>query len=369
MTDPWSEIHVPAGGLPMFNPDMDLLLEFGAPVLPFFKDPRNTSICINRFDTIFVRQEGKFVRTDARFESERMLVNFIKQVARSLGQDADATMQPIIDARMPDGSRVNAVLYPVAPLGANMTIRLFPKVRYSVEDLLRKGMFSAEMLAFLKAAVAMRATSLIGGASGSGKTTLLNALGNLVPKEERIAVLEDTAELNIDRPNVVSGEAAKRAARDAPSITLQHLLVNLLRQEADRAIIGEIREPSTATALQVALNVGLEGTLSTLHATGDHGVLRRFETMLLSNDTRIPYEVVRADIRECVQVVIYVERTPLHGQRVVQLSEMDERGELRRLFEWDYRAARHVRVFDGEPLIFRKAAKYGIDPQSFFVEG
>ena len=355
-------IEEKAEGTPIsFDADKDLIEEYGRPIQHLLLDPRNTSVLVNHYDKIFVRQEGKCILTDAHWDNERQLVNFIKQTARNLGQDADEFTRPISDARMPDGSRINAVLYPVAHRGSNMTIRLFPKVRFTAQDLLARGMFSEEMMDFLAAAVLVEANILVAGASGSGKTTLLNAMGNMAPDESRIAVIEDTAELLISKPNIIEVEAPRKAVKLDDPVTMERLLINLVRQECDRAFVGEIREPATATALQIALNTGHRGVLSTLHASSDEKALRRLEFLLLANDSRVPYEAVRADIRDSIDVIVYAERTPKQGQRIVHLSELDEHGQLRRLYEWDYRAGKHVKVFDGTPRIARLGVKYGLE--------
>jgi len=364
MTDPNSL----GDAAPIFHADRELIEIYGAPIAPFFSDSSITSIMVNRYDQVFIRRDGKFVLTEARWRSERELINFIKQTARNLGQDADENVRPISDARMPDGSRINAVMYPVAHRGSNMTIRLFPKVRFTVEDLLERGMFSSEMLAFLRAAVAVQANMLVAGASGSGKTTVLNALGNIGPPETRTAVIEDTSELWINKLNVLYMEASRRAVVSDDPVTMERLLVNLLRQECDAVMVGECREPKTATALQIALNTGHRGVLTTIHASSDEKALRRLEFMLLANDSRVPFEAVREDIRASIDVVIYAERTPRHGQRIVHLSEVDENGQLRRLFEWDYATGAHVRVFSGTPRIAKAGIKYGIDFEALVAE-
>lgn len=355
---------VPSNGIEIFDANRDLIDEYGQPIAEFFNDASITSILVNRFDRIYVRRDGKCVLTDARWQSERQLMNFIKVTARNLGQDADDRLAPISDARMPDGARINAVLYPVAHRGSNMTIRLFPKVRFSGQDLLVRGMFSAPMLELLSAAVLVEANILVAGASGSGKTTLLNALGNMAPDDSRIAVIEDTAELLINKPNVIECEAPRRAIQADQPVTMERLLINLVRQECERAFVGEIREPATATALQIALNTGHRGVMSTLHASSDEKALRRLEFLLLANDSRVPFEAVRADIRDSIDLVVYAERTPRQGQRVVHLSEMDEHGRLRRLFEWDYREGRHRCCHSGMPRMFNLASKYGVDARA-----
>jgi pilus assembly protein CpaF len=334
---------------PIQSISWELVEHYLAPILPYFKDPAITSICVNRFDTIFIRRNGIFERTDATFETEQQLVVLVNQITNALAQSADDIRSPIINARLSDGSRVNAVLYPTSQNGTSLTVRLFPKVRYSLDDLERKASFSPEMSDFFRAAVAAESNGLVSGATGSGKSTLLNALANLIPPEDRTALIEDTAELLLSLPNAVCEEAPRRMVTGNDPVTMEGLLVNVLRQEAKRVIVGEVREPGPATALMLALNTGHVGVLSTIHANNAGAALRRLENMLLSNDSRIPYEAVRAEVRGNFHFIIHCERTPRHGQRVVEVAEIDD-GELRLLYRWNYRNAVHERVSDSKRM-------------------
>lgn len=351
------------------SPSERLVTHYMAPLKAFFSMPGVTSIAVNRFDKIYIRHHGQWVLTEARFESEAKLAVTIEQIMHALGQKIDR-QSPVADGRLDDGSRVNAVLYPVAHRGSNMTIRIFPKVRFTVEDLLAKGSFTEEMMRFFKLAIACRYNALVSGESGSGKSTILNALGNLTPERERIGVIEDTAELDIKRPNLVSMEAPKRSltAKDGSQIvTMESLLVNTLRQELSTVIVGEVRDPAAATALMLALNTGHKGVLSTLHANTPKMAMRRLINMLLSNDTRIPYEAVAAEIHDNFDLIIQCERTPQDGQRVVEVAELDEERKLQTLFAWDYKERTHKRVYleDSPPRLFRHAEKYGINVNDF----
>lgn len=360
-------MDTPDNGLDIKNDSVawDLVSHYIKPIAQFFDDPSITSISVNKFDVIFVRKSGIWVQTEARFSDERQLLNCITQVVNALGQNIDPVRAPIADARLDDGSRVNAVLYPTAHTGSNMTIRIFPKVRFTIEDLLAKGSFNESMMAFLRLAVMCRYNTLVSGATGSGKTTILNALGNLTADSERIGVIEDTAELKINKPNLVSMEAPKRsikAANGKDFVSMESLLVNTLRQELSTVVVGEVREPAAATALMLALNTGHEGTLSTLHANNPAMALRRIINMLLSNDTRIPYEAVASEIHDNFNLVVQTERTPRDGQRVVEIAEMNE-GVLQPIYSWDYLARKHVKRYDTAkpPRLFRHAEKFGFD--------
>lgn len=336
------------------------------PIARHFENPNVTSIGVNRWDTIFIRESGQWKRTDDKFDSEQHLVSCIHQIVNNLNQTIDSKTNPIADARLHDGSRLNAVLYPTAHTGSNMTIRIFPKVRYSMEDLLAKGAMNADMLTLFQLAVSVEYNILVSGATGSGKTTILNAMGNLIPDDRRIGVIEDTAELKINKSNIVSMEAPKRVLNRETgqmAITMQELLVNTLRQELRNIIVGEVRESSAATAVMLALNTGHRGVLSTLHANNPLDALSRLINMLLSNDTRIPYDAVVREIYGNFDMVIQCEHTPRHGQRIVAVSEVTD-GKLYPLWGWDYLKGSHKRLYaptQRQPRVIEHAARYGIE--------
>lgn len=341
-----------------------LIQHYLLPIEQFFSDGKTTSIGINRYDDIWIRRGGAWEKTDAVFSDEDTLTDAINQVINNLGQQIDPDRAPLADARLPDGSRVNAVLYPTAHRGSNMTIRLFPKVRYTLDDLLEKGMMSEEIVDFLRLSVECEQTTAVGGATGSGKTTILNALADLTPLHTgRMGVIEDTAELNITRGNVVFMEAPKRSIQlkdGEQPVTMEGLLVNVLRQELGSIVVGEIRTPAAATAMMLALNTGHRAVKTTAHANNTKKLMRRFINMLLSNDTRIPYEAVRDEIFDNFDLLIQAEHTPRHGRRIVEIDEVDD-GELRPLYRWDYLEGTHKRVFQGKPKLFSVADRYGIE--------
>ncbi|WP_395398586.1 CpaF family protein (plasmid) [Pseudoduganella sp. UC29_106] len=333
------------------------------PIAHFFQDPAVTSIAINRFDHVMIRKNGMWEVTEAKFADEKTLVRAITQVIGNLGQHIDAETAPIADARLADGSRVNAVLAPTAHRGSNMTIRIFPKVRYTVRDLLDKGALNGEMLRFFELAAACQYNILVSGATGSGKTTILNAIANLIPDEHRIGVIEDTAELKIDKPNLVGMEAPRRALKPGERpITMEDLLVNTLRQELATVIVGEVREPKASTALMLALNTGHKGVISSLHANSADHARTRLINMLLSNDTRIPYDAIKHEIDDNFDMVIQCEHTPKHGKRIVSVHEFQD-GQLNPLFTWDYIKGEHKQAYIASqrpPRLFNIAKKYGL---------
>ena len=353
-----------------FDPRGDLIKHYALPIVDLWELEGVTSICINRYDTIYIRQHGEYILTESKFENENQLVKFISQVAKSLQQEINDD-RPILDARMPDGTRINAILAVNSPKGSNVTIRLFPKVRYNVNDLLEKGMYSKDMLVYMQILIASYANILVSGQSGSGKTTLLNALGNLIPKDSRTLIIEDTAELDLNIDNLIQMEAPKRTLPEGiEPVTMSRLVINTLRQEPERTVVGEIRDTAAASALQVALNVGNKGVMSTLHANSADATLVRFQDMLLGNETRLPYDVLVKRTRSFIDAVIYADRTPRDGQRVVELAETHDDG-LNILFRWDFVLGKHVRQFDDilkSSRIVKRALESGLVTKAYLSE-
>ena len=361
----YSEVHVGGSEIPMDSVAQKLIKHYMQPIEHFWEDQGITSIAVNRWDSIFIRKNGFWEKTDVRFPSESNLVNSIKTVINHLGQSIDELSSTIADGRFPDGSRVNAVLSPTAVRGSNMTIRLFPKVRYSLEQLMEKGVMNDEMLEFLKLSIDCEDNCLVSGATGSGKTTILNAMGNLIQPGVRLGVIEDTSELNIVHDNAIYLEAPKKSIKKDDKtqiITMESLLVNALREELAAVVVGEIRDPAAATALMLALNTGHTGVKSTLHANNDKAAMRRIINMLLSNDTRMPYESVRTEIFENFHLIVQTEHTPRHGKRIVHISEIVD-DDVNRLYEWDYIKGEHRRVWTASkpPRLFSLTDKYGVD--------
>jgi pilus assembly protein CpaF len=335
-----------------------LVEEYLKPIAPFFEMDGVTAIFVNRFDNIRIREFGKIRAVDARFLSENDLEALIQQIGARLGQKIDSLYNPILDARLPDGSRINAVMYPTSPRGTNLTIRLFPKVRFTADQLLEKGVFNEEMYAFLKSMIKAEGNGLVAGATGSGKTTVINAFANLIPPEDRVLVIEDTHELDIGLPDILYMEAPKRTLKDAEHVNMERLLVNTLRQEGKRTIVGETREPTTATALMLAINTGGVGIWSSIHANDDEAAVRRLINLLLSNDSRIPYEAVEYEVKTNIHFIIFCERTPLDGQKIVSISELVDM-KLRQLFRWNYETRTHEKVADSI-LVPRLNKKFGL---------
>lgn len=339
----------------------DLTAYYLQPIQHLLKDPVVKSIALNDWKTVFVRRGQHWEPTDIRFASPEVFDTTLKTLVNQVGGNLDPITAPIADARLPDGSRINVVLSSVSPRGSNLTIRLFPKVRFTLEDLIERGALNDEMRDFLNLSVLVEDNQLVSGATGSGKTTILNALGNLTPDNVRLGVFEDTAELNFERSNILYMEAQKKSG-DSARVTLETIVVNALRQEFGALVVGEIRDPTAATALMLALNTGHRAVKSTLHANNDQAALRRLINMLLANDTRMPYDAVRTEILENFDLIIQTEHTPRDGQRIVQISEICPENGVQRLYVWDYLERTHKRVWkrDKPPKTLLRARNYGL---------
>lgn len=332
-----------------------------SPVQPFFERPGVSEICINRYDEVFVETFGQMEKVDVQFADETILATAIKQIANALGQVADPVTHPILDARLGDGSRVCAVLFPTAPRGSCITIRVFPKERLTVDDLLQKGSFSSDMLEFFRVATLSRANMLVSGGTGSGKTTLLNVLSSFIPKEDRVLTVEDTKELQIEVDNMVALEAPQRRLPEgAQDVDMSFLINTTLRMKPTRILVGEIRKASAADAFLKAINTGHSGTCSTIHANSPIDALVRIQT-LIAGEGALPFDVVKQQVRGNLNVVVQAESTPRHGKRVVEIAEMRD-GQMYPLWQWNYIEGRHDAIAENIAVsdVLSKAARYGI---------
>ena len=290
----------------------ELILPFLRPIEHLILDPDISEIMVNGPDRIFIEKDGHLLSVpEVRLTSESLMVA-VKNIARRLGDDI-SELKPMLDSRLPDGSRVAAVLPPCSIHGVALTIRKFNSHRFKMEDLIERGTLSAGLAKQLEQFVIERKNILICGGTATGKTTLANILMETIPDTERIVLIEDTAEIQIQKPNILRFEA-RREQKELPAVTIRDLLKATLRHRPDRIIVGEIRGGEAFDLLQL-LNTGHSGTLSTVHANSAAQGISRFATCILQSDVELPYRAITQNIAESLNVVIHVDRRP--GRRFV----------------------------------------------------
>ncbi len=282
------------------------------PIEPLIGDPDISDILVNGPDQVFIEKFGEMQKVPGVTLTEKSLQVAIRNIARLLGDDISEE-KPILDARLPDGSRVTAIIPPCSVNGTSLAIRKFQSKLYGPQDLVRIGTLTAELLVQLQTAVELRKNILISGPGGTGKTTLLTALSNFIGPEERLIVIEETAEIQIEKNNLVRLEA-RREQKGIPAISIRELLKATLRLRPDRIIVGEVRGGEAFDLLQ-ALNTGHSGSLSTIHANSAAEAISRFATCVLMSGIDLPYRVIRQNIGESLDMVIQLKRQA--GKRAV----------------------------------------------------
>ena len=290
------------------------------PLDPLLRDPTVTEIMVNRFDEIYVERKGRVQRTRYAFETVTELLDVIRKMAASAGRRIDET-NPMVDARLADGSRINAIIPPAAVDGPILTIRRFSQSLSSLAELLAQDTLDMRMARFLHLAVLGRANLLISGGTGCGKTTTLNVLGSLIPEEQRVVTIEDTAELQIQHAHVLRLEHRPPNVEGRGELTIRQLLRNSLRMRPDRVIVGEVRGGEALEMLQ-AMNTGHDGSMSTIHANSAVDALSRLETMVLSAAIDLPLDAVRPQIASAIDLVIHQARMPDGKRKIVQVAEL-----------------------------------------------
>jgi len=291
----------------------DVILPFLRPIAHLIQDPDVTEIMVNGSRRIFVERQGLIEAVDGIEIDERNLKVAVKNIARALGNDVSEE-RPILDSRLPDGSRVAAVFPPCSVGGTTLTIRKLQTRFFTAEELVRIGTMTPEVVACVRAAIEKNENILISGGTSTGKTTLLNALAAFLPPNDRVVLIEDTAELQIDRPNLVRFEARREQA-GLPAVTIRELLRATLRHRPDRIIVGEVRGGEAFDLLQ-ALNTGHSGTLSTIHANSAEQALARFSSCVVQSGIELPYQAVRYQIADAIDLVLHLGRHD--GSRIVR---------------------------------------------------
>jgi pilus assembly protein CpaF len=290
----------------------ETILPFLRPIEHLILDPGISEIMVNAGSRIFIERNGELEAVDGIVLSEQALNAAVKNIARRLGDDISEE-KPILDSRLPDGSRVAAVLPPCSIDGITLTIRKFNTRHFTMADLIQSGTLSAETAALLREKVGNRQNILISGGTGSGKTTLLNILADSIPDDERILLIEDTAELNIRKSNLVRFET-RREQTGLPAVTVRDLLKAALRHRPDRIILGEVRGGEAFDLLQ-ALNTGHAGSLCTLHANSARQAVTRFADCVLQSGIELPHRAIMANIASAVDLLVHIGRTK--GQRAI----------------------------------------------------
>ena len=292
---------------------------FCGPLQPFLEDPSITEVMVNGVGRIFVEQKGMIKKTPAHFESEAQLLALMTAMAKAVGRTLDFE-NPCVDGRLPDGSRINCVVAPVAVDGPALTIRRFSRDALNHTQLISNGSMDERLAYFLSCCVQAKLNILVCGGTGSGKTTLLNVLSSFIPPHERIVTIEDTAELKIRHENLVRMEARVPTPTHV-GISIRSLVINALRMRPDRIIVGECRGPEALDML-IAMNTGHEGSMTTLHANGARDCLRRLETMVLMAGTEMPLKVIRQNISGALNLIVHQQRCQDGVRRVVDVIEI-----------------------------------------------
>lgn len=295
------------------------ILGFG-PLQPLLEDDTITEIMVNGAKNIYIERKGKIHRVPVTFENNEHVLRIIDRIVAPLGRRIDET-SPYVDARLPDGSRVNAVIAPISLVGPVLTIRKFARNPITVDQLVQFGSINPEGLQFLKACVESRLNIVISGGTGSGKTTFLNILSGFIPSDERIVTIENAAELQLRQEHVVTLESRPPNIEGRGEVTIRALVINALRMRPDRIIVGEIRDEAALDMLQ-AMNTGHDGSMTTLHSNGPRDTLSRLETMTLMAGMDLPSKAVREQVSSAIDLVVHQDRMRDGTRKVTNITEV-----------------------------------------------
>lgn len=285
-------------------------------------NPEVTEIMVNGKDNIFIEKNGRLQNTDIHFQSEENLMHIIQRIVSKIGKRIDES-SPLVDARLPDGSRVNAIIPPLSLSGPILTIRKFPEKPVQIEDLLNFGSLNQDMAFFLWCAVQTKLNIIISGGTGSGKTSLLNACANMIPKDQRVITIEDAAEIRLNLPHLIRLESRSANIEGLGEIPIRTLLKNALRMRPDRIIVGEIRG-GEALDMLCAMNTGHDGSLTTVHATTPLEALFRTETMVLMANLDLPLPAIRNQITSSIDLIIQQERDIDGSRKITHMTEVEK---------------------------------------------
>lgn len=303
----------------MIQYEIDELLSYG-PITPLLHNPLITEVMVNNFDEVYFERNGKIFRSHVNFRDNQHVMQVIERIVSPLGRRIDES-SPMVDARLPDGSRVNAIIPPLALKGPTLTIRKFSTDPFTIKDLIEFGTLSEEMAEFLNICVKSKLNMFISGGTGSGKTSTLNVLSFFIPPNERIVTIEDAAELKLDHENLVRLEARPPNIEGKGQITIRDLVRNSLRMRPDRIVVGEVRDAEALDMLQ-AMNTGHDGSLSTGHANSPRDMLSRLETMVLMAGFELPVKAIREQIANALHLIVHQVRLNDGTRKITKITEV-----------------------------------------------
>ena len=341
------------------------------PITELLEDDSITEIMVNGPKDIYVEIDGKIIKDDSvSFINDKHILRTIQRIVEPLGRTIDAA-NPMVDARLRDGSRLNAIIPPLSLTGPVLTIRKFAKNLESIDDLLLKGTLTNDMALFLESCVEAKLNILISGGTGTGKTTLLNILSGFIGSEERIITIEDAAELRLHQPHVISLETRTTNYEGEGEVTIRDLVRNSLRMRPDRIIVGEVRGKEAFDMMQ-AMNTGHEGSITTLHANNQHDALNRLETMIMMNEMEIPVSAVRGYIENAIDIVVQIDRLSDGHRKITGIGEIADIKDgvitIKPIFEYvqtglsqDEDVLGEFKIDKGIPLVYDKIKRKGID--------
>src|SRR3954463_4041475 len=358
----------------------DDILGYG-PIEPFLRDPDLTEVMVNGHDSIYIERSGRLVKVEGSFADEAHLRRTIDKIVSRIGRRVDES-SPMVDARLPEGSRVNAVIPPLAVDGSLLTIRKFSADPYTSADLVAFGTYSQRTADFLAACVKGRLNVVVSGSTGSGKTTTLNVLSSFIPGDERIVTIEDAAELQLHQDHVVRLESRPSNIEGRGAVSIRELVKNSLRMRPDRIIVGEVRDASALDMLQ-AMNTGHDGSICTVHSNGPRDTLSRVETMVLMAGMDLPIRAIREQVASAVDLIVHQSRLKDGSRRITHVTEVERmEGDvitLQDVFIYDHsmgfdaegRSLGRLRATGLRPKFLEKLAHANVkvDPMLFAMDG
>jgi pilus assembly protein CpaF len=358
----------------------DDILGYG-PIEPFLRDPDLTEVMVNGPNSIYIERGGRLQKVEGRFSDEAHLRRTIDKIVSRIGRRVDES-SPMVDARLPDGSRVNAVIPPLAVDGSLLTIRKFSADPYTSADLVAFGTYSQRTAEFLSACVKGRLNIIVSGSTGSGKTTTLNVLSSFIPTDERIVTIEDAAELQLHQDHVLRLESRPSNIEGKGAVEIRDLVKNSLRMRPDRIVVGEVRDSSALDMLQ-AMNTGHDGSLCTVHSNGPRDTLSRIETMVLMAGMDLPIRAIREQVASAVDLIVHQSRLKDGSRRITHVTEVERmEGDtitLQDIFVYDHslgfdengRTLGRLRASGLRPRLLEKLTQHNVhvDPMLFAMDG